>query len=187
MLTRRHFIATGLALAATPTAVLGHAGLPHTSRATMSARNVEIRPDVDVDTIHIFPEYFALYHVRAPGFAREYHIAVGDQGRNLGGETVIRRKEEWPRWTPTQNMIRREPDLYLPYAGGMPGGPDNPLGARALYLYRGRRDTLYRIHGTPQPWTIGTAVSSGCIRLTNDDVSELYPNVTLGTRVTSYL
>jgi lipoprotein-anchoring transpeptidase ErfK/SrfK len=185
MLTRRHFIATGLALL-TPQAVLGHAGLPHTSHATMGARDVEIRMGVDVDTIHIFPDYFVIYHVRAPGRAREYHVAVGDAGRNMSGTTVIRRKEEWPSWTPTRNMIRREPEVYGPYADGVDGGGDNPLGARALYLYRGSRDTMYRIHGTPQPWTIGRAVSSGCIRLTNDDVIELYPRVPLGTRVITY-
>ncbi len=185
MLTRRHFIATGLAVLS-PTAVLGHAGLPHSSRATMGARDVDIRTDVEVDTIHVFPSYFALYHVRSPGRAREYHIAVGDEGRNMAGTTVIRRKEEWPSWTPTRNMIRREPEVYARFADGMPGGADNPLGARALYLYRGGRDTLYRIHGTPQPWTIGQAVSSGCIRLTNDDVMELYPRVEIGTKVISY-
>lgn len=186
MLTRRHFIGSGLALAATPSAVLGHNGLPHTSLATMSARDVEIRDDVEVDTIHIFPSYFCIYHVRAPGFAREYHVAVGDLGRNLTEETVVRRKEEWPSWTPTQSMIEREPEVYGRFAGGMPGGPGNPLGARALYLYKDGRDTLYRIHGTFQPETIGQAVSSGCIRLTNDDVIELYPKVALGTRVISY-
>ena len=184
-LTRRHFIATGLTVLC-PSAVLGHAGLPHTSRSTMSARDVEIRSDVAVDTIHIFPQYFSLYHVRAPGRAREYHIAVGEQGRNMAGTTIVQRKAEWPSWTPTQNMIRREPNVYAKYAGGMEGGPDNPLGARALYLYRGGRDTMYRIHGTPQPWTIGMAASSGCIRLTNDDEIELYPNVVTGTRVISY-
>ena len=185
MLTRRHFIATGLALVS-PTAVLGHAGLPHRDRGSMTARNVDVRRDIDVDTIHIFPEYFALYHVRAPGFAREYHIAVGDEGRNMYGRTVIKRKEEWPSWTPTANMIRREPEIYSQYKNGMEGGPDNPLGARAMYLYRGGRDTMYRIHGTPQPWTIGQAVSSGCIRMTNNDVIELYPNVKMGTEVISY-
>ncbi|CAM4389689.1 L,D-transpeptidase [Palleronia rufa] len=185
MLTRRHFVATGLAVL-TPSAVFGHAGLPHRSRSSMSARDVEIRRDVEVDTIHVFLEYFALYHVRAPGYAREYHIAVGDEGRNMSGDTVIKRKEEWPSWTPTQNMIRREPEVYAQFADGVPGGPDNPLGARALYLYKGSRDTMYRIHGTSQPWTIGQAVSSGCIRLTNDDVIELYPNVAVGTRVTTY-
>ncbi|PZX11412.1 L,D-transpeptidase-like protein [Palleronia aestuarii] len=186
MLTRRHFVASGLALGLAPTSVFGHAGLPHTSRRTMAARDVEVRADIEPDTIHIFPDYFALYHVRAPGFAREYHIAVGAAGRNMTGDTVIRRKEEWPSWTPTANMIRREPETYAQYREGLPGGPMNPLGARALYLYQGSRDTLYRIHGTPQPWTIGTAVSSGCIRLTNSDVMELYPNVALGTPVTTY-
>ncbi len=185
MLTRRHFIATGLALLS-PKAVLGHAGLPHESRATMGPRDVEVRADAEIGTIHVFPSYFALYHIRGPGRAREYHIAVGDDGRNMRGTTVIRRKEEWPSWTPTQNMIRREPEVYAQYADGMEGGGDNPLGARALYLYRGGRDTMYRIHGTPQPWTIGQAVSSGCIRLTNDDVIELYPHVDLGTKVISY-
>lgn len=186
--TRRHFVVTGAALAAmSPGRVLGHVGPPHTAPETMRTRDVEVRADLPVDTIHVFPQYFSIYHVRAPGFAREYHVAVGDLGRNMVGSTVIRRKEEWPSWTPTQNMIRREPELYAEFAGGVPGGPDNPLGARALYLYRNGRDTFYRIHGTPQPWTIGQAVSSGCIRLTNDDVIELYPNVTLGTVVTSYI
>lgn len=185
MLTRRHFIATGLAIVS-PGAVLGHAGLPHTSRTTMGARDVEVRETAEIGTIHVFPSYFALYHIRGRGMAREYHIAVGDEGRNMSGTTTIRRKEEWPSWTPTQNMIRREPEVYGEFAGGMPGGGDNPLGARALYLYRNGRDTMYRIHGTPQPWTIGQAVSSGCIRLTNDDVMELYPQVDIGTRVISY-
>lgn len=186
MITRRHFIATGAALALTPETVLGHAGLPHRDRGSMQARNVAVRSDLDVDTIHIFNDLFALYHVRAPGQAREYHVGVGALGRAMSGTTVIRRKQEWPRWTPTQNMISRDPELYGEYAGGMPGGAGNPLGARALYLYRGGRDTLFRIHGTPQPWTIGQAVSSGCIRLTNEDVIELYPNVRIGTRVTTY-
>ncbi|TRD22485.1 L,D-transpeptidase [Palleronia caenipelagi] len=152
----------------------------------MIARDVAVRGDIEVGSIHIFPKYFSLYHVRAPGMAREYHCAVGEDGRNLVGDTVVKRMVEWPSWTPTANMIRREPDLYGKFAGGMPGGPENPLGARAMYLYKGGRDTKYRIHGTPQPWSIGQAVSSGCIRLTNDDVVELYNRVTIGTRVKSY-
>ncbi len=83
-------------------------------------------------------------------------------------------------------MIAREPEKYGPFAGGMEGGPDNPMGARALYLYRGGRDTRYRIHGTPQPFTIGRAVSSGCIRLLNDDVIDLYERVPVGTNVRFY-
>jgi lipoprotein-anchoring transpeptidase ErfK/SrfK len=145
-----------------------------------------IRDDVAPGSIHIFPDYFVLYYVTSPGEAIEYHVAVGDAGRNLKGGATIRRKEEWPSWTPTANMIRREPEKYGKYAGGVPGGPDNPLGARALYLYRGGRDTMYRIHGTPQPWTIGTAVSSGCIRLKNEHVVGLYDQVELGAPVRVY-
>jgi lipoprotein-anchoring transpeptidase ErfK/SrfK len=152
----------------------------------MRPRMVRVNDGVPVDTIHIFPRYFHLYLVTAPGEAIEYHIAVGEEGRNLAGDVTIRRKEEWPSWTPTANMIRREPEKYGPYAGGMPGGPDNPLGARALYLYRGGRDTYYRIHGTPQPHTIGRAVSSGCIRLLNEDAIDLYERVALGTKVRVY-
>jgi len=80
-------------------------------------------------------------------------------------------------------MIAREPELYAQFAGGMEGGPDNPLGARALYLYAGSRDSLLRIHGTAQPWSIGLSASSGCIRMVNDHVIELYDMVELGTRV----
>ncbi|TDL81661.1 L,D-transpeptidase [Palleronia sediminis] len=152
----------------------------------MIARDVQVRRDLEVGSIHVFTQFFALYHVRSPGWAREYHIAVGDVGRNMRGTVTVQRKVEWPSWTPTANMIRRDPETYAQYAGGMPGGPENPLGARALYLYRGGRDTLYRIHGTPQPWTIGRAVSSGCIRLTNDDVIELYPRVNIGATVKVY-
>lgn len=188
MLTRRHFVITGAALSVlSPARVLGHDGPAHTSAESMARRDVTVRADIAPDTIHIFPRYFSLYHITAPGQAREYHIAVGEEGRNLDGTTIIRRKAEWPSWTPTKNMIRREPEKYAQFAGGMEGGPDNPLGARALYLFRGGRDTFYRIHGTPQPWSIGMSASSGCIRLTNNDVIDLYPRVAMGTKVTSYL
>ena len=94
------------------------------------------------------------------------------------------RKQAWPSWTPTANMVRTQPELYGPLKGGLKGGVDNPLGSRALYLYKGGRDTMYRIHGTDAPWTIGTAVSKGCIRMYNEDVLDLYPRVPVGTRVT---
>jgi lipoprotein-anchoring transpeptidase ErfK/SrfK len=95
----------------------------------------------------------------------------------------VARKAEWPRWTPTPDMIRREPARYARFAGGLAGGADNPLGPRALYLYRDGRDTLYRLHGTTEPWTIGTMVSSGCVRLLNQDIIDLYGRVPVGTRV----
>lgn len=124
-----------------------------------------------------------LYYVTGWRSARRYGIGVGRAGLAWSGTAVIGRKAEWPRWTPTKNMIRREPHKYARWANGMRGGPGNPLGARALYLYRNGRDTMYRIHGTNEPQTIGRAVSSGCIRMVNDHVKELYNLVPVGTPV----
>ncbi|MEM6712177.1 MAG: L,D-transpeptidase [Pseudomonadota bacterium] len=123
-----------------------------------------------------------LYHIQEGGRARRYGIGVGRDGFRWSGAATIARKAEWPTWTPPPAMIRRQPELRE-WAGGMPGGEDNPLGARALYLYRGGRDTLYRIHGTNAPWSIGQAMSSGCIRMMNEHVAELYENVRIGSRV----
>ncbi|MGP9820932.1 L,D-transpeptidase [Salinarimonas sp. NSM] len=117
------------------------------------------------------------------GQAMRYGIGVGKEGLAFAGTATVARKAAWPRWTPTANMIRREPERYGPVAGGLPGGVENPLGARALYLYQGGRDTLYRIHGTNEPWSIGTAISSGCIRLFNQDIIDLHRRVPVGTRV----
>ena len=125
-----------------------------------------------------------LYLVLAGGRALRYGVGVGrTEGMNFSGSVVIGRKEKWPRWTPTSNMMAAMP-RYRPYAGGVSGGPDNPLGPRALYLYRDGRDTFFRLHGTTEPETIGQAVSSGCIRLFNQDIIDLYNRVPIGTRVT---
>ncbi|MEO1105033.1 MAG: L,D-transpeptidase, partial [Pseudomonadota bacterium] len=94
----------------------------------------------------------------------------------------VGRMAEWPTWTPPPEMVARDPKAAK-YAGGMPGGPDNPLGARALYLYEGGRDTIYRIHGTTEPWSIGLNISSGCIRMNNEDVIDLYSRVKVGAKV----
>jgi len=99
------------------------------------------------------------------------------------GKAVVGRKAEWPSWRPTDNMIRRSPKKYKRFDRGVPGGPNNPLGARALYLYRDGRDTMYRIHGTNQPSSIGRAVSNGCIRMINNHVIELYERVPVGENV----
>jgi lipoprotein-anchoring transpeptidase ErfK/SrfK len=123
-----------------------------------------------------------LYFVEGDGWATRYGVGVGEQGLTLKGPATIGRKAEWPSWTPTANMMRRKPRL-VKYAGGVPGGLNNPLGASALYLYRGGSDTMFRIHGTNEPWTIGHNVSSGCIRLTNDDIVHLYQRVPVGTDV----
>lgn len=123
-----------------------------------------------------------VFLVRDDGTALRYGCGIGRDGFAWSGEAIIRRKAVWPRWTPPREMIEREPDLEK-YAGGMPGGPDNPLGARALYLYQGNKDTLYRLHGTSEPGSIGQAVSSGCVRLLTADIIDLHRRVPVGTRV----
>lgn len=120
-----------------------------------------------------------LYFVKGPGRAIRFGIAVGREGAAWHGHAVVGRKAKWPAWTPTANMRRRNPKLPVQ----VKGGPENPLGARALYLYQNGVDTLYRIHGTNEPWSIGKAASSGCIRMLNEDVFELYGSVPVGTRV----
>ncbi len=124
-----------------------------------------------------------LYYVLGNGRAMRYGIGVGRSGLALAGNAYIGRKAEWPSWTPTPNMIRRDPGKNLKYAGGLPGGINNPLGARAVYLYRGGNDTMFRIHGTNQPWSIGLAVSSGCVRMLNHDVIDLFERVKVGGKV----
>lgn len=128
-------------------------------------------------TIVVDPHVKYLYHVNGDGTAERYRIAVGDQGRGLTSTTVVGRKTHWPSWMPTQNMIRTQPELYADKAGGMGPGPENPLGARALYLYRGGKDTMFRIHGTGDYTSIGHATSAGCIRLYNQDILDLYERV----------
>ncbi|UYQ73982.1 L,D-transpeptidase [Pelagibacterium flavum] len=124
-----------------------------------------------------------LYLVQEDGKAMRYGVGVGREGLALRGNAYIGRKAEWPSWTPTANMLRRDPEANGPYRNGMPGGPNNPLGARALYLYRNGGDTMFRIHGTNQPQSIGLAMSSGCIRMLNHDIIDLYERVPSGTRV----
>lgn len=134
-------------------------------------------------TIVVDPYARFLYHVLGNGEAMRYGVAVGREGLMFRGTGTIQRKAHWPSWTPTQNMIRREPELYGPVAGGLKGGLDNPLGTRSLYLYRGGKDTMYRIHGTMEPESVGKATSAGCIRLYNQDILHLYDQVGLGTTV----
>jgi lipoprotein-anchoring transpeptidase ErfK/SrfK len=116
-----------------------------------------------------------LYLVQPDGKAMRYGIGVGRPGFTWSGVKTVSQKREWPDWRPPDEMLKRRPDLPT----FMPGGPDNPLGARALYL----GSSLYRIHGSNEPWTIGQSVSSGCIRMRNEDVIDLYERVKLGTKV----
>ncbi len=120
-----------------------------------------------------------LYHVLPKGKAMKYGVGVGRDGFQWAGTHRITRKAEWPGWTPPPQMRARERRAGRILPAHMPGGPNNPMGARALYI----GSTLYRIHGTTEPWTIGSEVSSGCIRLANEDVIHLYNNVKVGSRI----
>jgi lipoprotein-anchoring transpeptidase ErfK/SrfK len=124
-----------------------------------------------------------LYLMESSNTARRYPIAVGREGLQFKGTAAIGDKQEWPRWIPTLDMQKREPKEYGRYKDGMPGGLTNPLGARAMYVYQGRRDTHIRIHGTTQPQSIGTSASNGCFRMFNDQVMDLYRRVRVGTPV----
>ncbi|MCR4283496.1 MAG: L,D-transpeptidase [Bauldia sp.] len=138
-------------------------------------------PDVP-GTIVVDPDNRFLYLVGEGGEAIRYGIGVGREGFSWSGMATVARKVEWPTWTPPKEMVYRDPKA-APFADGMPGGLDNPLGARAMYLFQGKHDTLYRIHGTNEPSSIGVAVSSGCIRLLNQDIIDLYLRAPEGTEV----
>jgi lipoprotein-anchoring transpeptidase ErfK/SrfK len=133
-------------------------------------------------TIVVDPQNKFLYLTQADGTSMRYGIGVGREGFAWNGEAVIKDKQHWPKWFPPKEMVARDPKA-APYANGMDGGIDNPLGARALYLWQGEKDTLFRVHGTAEPLSIGHAVSSGCVRLLNQDIIDLYERVPLGTRV----
>ena len=153
--------------------------VPEQNRRTRVAYSGQDAPG----TIVIDPHVKYLYLVNGDGTAERYRIAVGEQGRGLRSTTYVGRKAEWPYWAPTRNMIRTQPELYADKAGGMAPGPENPLGARALYLYQGKRDTMYRIHGTGDYTSIGHATSAGCIRLYNQDILDLHEKASSGATV----
>jgi lipoprotein-anchoring transpeptidase ErfK/SrfK len=139
-------------------------------------------------TIVIDPANHFLYLVQDGGQAIRYGVGVGREGFGWSGVANVREKREWPDWYPPKEMIQRQPELRrqlseLQSGIGMSGGPRNPLGARALYLWQGNKDTLFRIHGTVEPWTIGSSVSSGCIRMINQDVIDLYQRAPINAKV----
>lgn len=139
--------------------------------------------DDEPGTIVVDTHARRLYYILEGGQAWRYSVGIGREGTALRVGGTIGRKEVWPAWQPTANMVRRYPEIYGPYAGGTPGGLESPLGARALYLYRGGRDTYYRIHGTIDDASIGRASSAGCVRLFNQDIIHLYDQIEPGTRV----
>ena len=134
-------------------------------------------------TIDVDPYAKFLYNVKEDGTAVRYPVGVGRQGRSINGGATIKLKRKWPGWTPTQNMLRTEPEVYGPFASGIEGGLKSPLGSRALYLYRGSRDTYYRIHGTNDLESIGNSGSAGCIRMFNQDIIHLFEQVDIPTKV----
>ncbi len=194
-LDRRHFLIAGAALAAgaLPAAANQKRHFNFTSalgggasaRSTYGGKRiVPYRTKEKPGTIIIVTRERALYYVLPGGKAIRYGVGVGRRGFTWSGTATIRRKRKWPEWRPPAEMIERELKQYgrrLPDV--MAGGPKNPLGARALYLFQGNRDTLYRIHGTNAPQTIGRAVSSGCIRMLNEEIIDLYERVRIGTKV----
>ena len=152
---------------------------PRQFRRQVVAFNTNEKPG----TIVVNPRQHFLYYVLGDGKAIRYGIGVGREGFGWNGTVTVGRKAEWPTWTPPPEMIAREKARGRILPASMAGGPNNPLGARALYLYRSGNDTLYRIHGTSEPWTIGLNVSSGCIRMLNKDVVDLYGRTRVGAKV----
>jgi lipoprotein-anchoring transpeptidase ErfK/SrfK len=139
-------------------------------------------------TIVVDPLEHYLYFVQEGGRALRYGVGVGAAGFGWSGVATVRSKQEWPNWYPTEEFLERRPEIKpamnkLQSGVGKLAGPDNPLGARALYLWQGNKDTLYRIHGTNEPWTIGKNVSAGCIRMTNKDIIDLYDRTPIGAKV----
>lgn len=139
----------------------------------------------NVGTIIVDTNTFFLHLVQENGMAMRYGVGLGRAGFEWSGRAKVQYKRQWPTWTPPAEMIGRQPELeqYSAANGGMPPGPLNPLGARALYIFQNGRDTLYRIHGSPEYWSIGKAVSSGCVRLIQQDIIDLYGRVTPGAPI----
>ncbi len=180
--TRRSFLATLGATAALPAAAQDFRIPRRTEPQT-----VKLRDQWPVNEILVDPNIYSLFWTLPNRMARHYYIGIARDGEYYPGTFTVGAKRENPPWTPTARMVRRFPELYAPYRRGIPGGaPENPLGTRALYLYRGGSDSRLRIHGTNAPDTVGSRVSAGCVRLMNAHVEELYAIVPTGTRVTLF-
>ena len=185
MLTRRAFAVTAAAALATPSIVRAQETFVLAERFRPQA--VRVKAQFAPGQILIVPAQHFLYYVVEPRKAIRYGVGVGKAGLEFKGRATIDVKKEWPTWRPTDEMIQRDPRTYAKFVNTdyvMPGGPGNPLGARALYLFQNGRDTYFRIHGTTQPESIGRSVSNGCIRMINSHAIDLYDRVPLGTVVT---
>ena len=162
--------------------------LPAVVRKGFERKEIDYVSKEPVGTIIVDPHAHYLYYVMANNRAMRYGVAVGKAGFAWSGTAVIKTKQEWPDWYPPKEMVERHPELKpqldkLQSGMGVAGGERNPLGARAMYLWQGNKDTYFRIHGTLEPHSIGTNASSGCIRLINQDAIDLYSRVQEGTKV----
>ncbi|MBL4725709.1 MAG: L,D-transpeptidase [Rhizobiaceae bacterium] len=148
-------------------------------------QEVDFSTDEPVGTIIVNTKTFFLHLVQEKEKAIRYGVGLGREGFAWSGKARVGWKQQWPKWIPPDEMIERQPKLakYSATNGGMAPGINNPLGARALYIFQGRKDTLYRLHGTGEDWSIGNAVSSGCVRLLNHDIIDLYRRVPTGSRI----
>lgn len=192
MFDRRTFLAAGGAVCAAGPG-LAHHTKPFELDEEFLPRRVRLRAELPPGEIHLIPNDFALYWTEPNRYAIRYAVGIGRGDLYEDGTFWIRAKREWPSWKPTLQMMERDPELYTDfeeggvYESGMPGGPANPLGSRALYLFDAAgRDTYLRLHGTNKPSTIGSAVSNGCARLVNSHIAHLYEQVPLGTKVVLY-
>ncbi len=207
MLTRRHFLITSAALFSpaltmpafgqtqsqweawdaqvTPPGYDPSTSNPWGLHSRLLPTRVEARAGLRAGDIHVDAIARYLYHIQPDGTAMRYGVAIGRGGLYEPGVFTVGRKAKWPRWTPTASMIEREPEIYAQYVDGMDPGPGNALGARALYLFVGSRDTLLRIHGTPYPRSVGWRASSGCVRMVMAHIIGLYDQVETG--VTAHL
>ncbi|MEL7097278.1 MAG: L,D-transpeptidase [Pseudomonadota bacterium] len=180
---RRTFLAT----TAAATTALAAPALANVSTFDPTPQEVRIKKDFQPGQLLILPRSYYLYWVTEPRKAIRYGCGVGRAGLEFTGTAEIAVKKEWPTWRPTNEMIERDPVAYGKFKGNdyvQPGGPGNPLGARALYLFQNGVDTYFRIHGTTAPRTIGQSASNGCIRMLNEHVIDLYNRVPTGTIVT---
>jgi len=194
-ISRRLFLASLAAAAATP-AFADDLPAPDLSQEPFPVKNDENKIEYKYrrkqmayntseapGTIIVDPKARFLYYVLGNGEAIRYGVSVGKQGRTWSGAATIGRMERWPTWTPTPEHLAEFPKLAKYIPGGMPGGLDNPMGARALYLFQGDVDTVYRIHGTYDPSFIGRKKTAGCVSLLNVDIIDLFNRVQMGTKV----
>lgn len=188
-MNRRSLLLAGGAAATFPVShALAHTTLPeYVIPEEHIPREVRLGTELAPFEIHVIPSDYSLYWTLPDMRAIRYTVGIGRPGLYEPGEFYVGAKKEWPSWTPTPAMIKRQPEQYARFSDGLPGGINNPLGARALYLFTPERgDTYLRIHGTNDPTTIARAVSNGCARLVNNQIVEFYERVPMNTRVVLY-